>query len=72
MVHGNPILDLDYAEDSQADVDLNVVMTAEGQLIEIQGTAEGAPFSKNDLNQMLILAERGIQEIITLQKSILT
>jgi len=71
IVQGHPILDLNYAEDSQADVDLNLVMTSGGEIIEIQGTAEGKPFSRAELDQMLILAEKGIHEIITLQKSVL-
>jgi ribonuclease PH len=71
IVQGQPILDLNYAEDSQADVDLSLVMTSGGEIIEIQGTAEGKPFSRAELDQMLILAEKGIHEIITLQKSIL-
>jgi len=71
IVQGHPILDLNYAEDSQAEVDLNLVMTSEGQIIEIQGTAEGKPFSKTELDKMLTLAERGIYEIITLQKRLL-
>ncbi len=71
IVQGQPILDLNYAEDSQADVDLNLVMTSEGEIIEIQGTAEGKPFSRVELDQMLVLAEKGIHEIIALQKTIL-
>ncbi|MDF1520921.1 MAG: hypothetical protein P1P73_10640, partial [Brevefilum sp.] len=70
-VQGQPILDLNYAEDSQADVDLNLVMTSEGEIIEIQGTAEGKPFSRAELDQMLELAGKGIYEIIALQKTIL-
>ena len=71
IVQGQPILDLNYAEDSQADVDLNLVMTSEGDIIEIQGTAEGKPFSRAELDQMLKLAGKGIYEIIALQKTIL-
>ncbi|MDT8382380.1 MAG: hypothetical protein RQ728_09025, partial [Brevefilum sp.] len=71
IVQGQPILDLNYAEDSQADVDLNLVMTSEGEIIEIQGTAEGKPFSRAELDQMLELAGKGIYEIIALQKTIL-
>jgi ribonuclease PH len=71
IVQGHPILDLNYAEDSQAEVDLNLVMTSEGQIIEIQGTAEGKPFSRAELDHMLILAEKGIQEVIALQKTVL-
>ena len=61
LVEGSPLLDLDYTEDSCAEVDLNVVMTAEGELIEILGTAEEAPFSRAQLNDMLDLAEIGIR-----------
>ena len=71
MIQGHPILDLNYEEDSQADVDLNIVMTSESRFVEIQGTAEGQPFSKEDLDQMLALAEGGIYQIITLQKQLL-
>lgn len=67
IVQGQPILDLNYAEDSQADVDLNVVQTADGQFIEIQGTAEHQPFSTDALYAMLALANTGIQEIISQQ-----
>lgn len=65
--NGQPILDLNYAEDSQADVDFNIVMTSDQQMIEIQGTAEKNPFSENDLTQMLTLAKKGVQEILALQ-----
>ena len=66
LVKGSPLLDLDYSEDSQADVDLNVVMTAAGSLLEIQGTAEREPFDRRQLNQLLDLAEHGL---LDLQKS---
>ncbi len=71
VVKGQPILDLNYAEDSQADVDLNVVMTAAGQFIELQGTAENEPFSPAALEEMLALAETGVQEIISKQTKFL-
>ncbi|MFW5713559.1 MAG: ribonuclease PH [Brevefilum sp.] len=71
IVQGNPILDLDYAEDSQADVDLNIVMTEDKRFVEVQGTAENQPFSRNELHQMLELAEEGIQQIIAWQKALL-
>ena len=71
IVQGHPMLDLNYAEDSRADVDFNVVMTAEGKFIEVQGTAEHAPFSEDALAEMLSLAKKGISEIIALQKDIL-
>ena len=62
-----PVLDLNYQEDSQAEVDLNIVMTADEKFIEVQGTAEGDPFSQHALDEMLILAKQGIQQIIALQ-----
>jgi ribonuclease PH len=71
MIQGQPILDLNYAEDSQADVDLNIVMTSESKIIEIQGTAEGNPFPRKDLDQMISLAENGIHQIIALQEALL-
>lgn len=66
-----PLLDLCYLEDSDADVDANFVMTHSGKIIEVQGTAEGAPFSKDELMQMLTLAEKGTSEIAELQKATL-
>ena len=71
IVQGQPLLDLNYAEDSQADVDFNVVMTAKGEFIEVQGTAEHAPFSESALAELLSLAKSGISEIIALQKEVL-
>jgi ribonuclease PH len=71
IVQGRPVLDLDYTEDSQADVDLNIVMNDTGRFVEIQGTAENAPFSRSDLESMLSLAEQGLRQILTLQKSFL-
>jgi ribonuclease PH len=71
VVHGQPFLDLDYEEDSQADVDMNIVMTAQGEFIEVQGTGESRPFSKYTLNQLLNLAEKGVQEILNQQSEIL-
>lgn len=71
IVQGQPMLDLDYAEDSQAEVDLNVVMTADDRFIEIQGTAEKEPFSSMALDQMLALAKKGIDEIFLIQKKAL-
>ncbi len=72
LVDGVPLLDLCYGEDSQAQVDMNVIMTADGRIIEIQGTAEGAPFSREAMNTMLDLAEKGIKELVSLQQRILT
>ncbi|CAK0753697.1 truncated RNase PH [Gammaproteobacteria bacterium] len=65
---GIPVLDLDYSEDSKAETDMNVVMDQEGRLIEIQGTAEGAPFNRRQLDAMLTLAGEGIRQIQTLQR----
>ncbi len=65
------LLDLPYEEDSQADVDLNVAMTASGSLVELQGTAEGATFDRKQLNQMLDLAEKGIGELVAAQRAAL-
>ncbi len=72
MLKGQPLLDLDYSEDSRAEVDLNVAMTSDGRFIEVQGTAEGEPFSNADLDKMLALAHKGIREIIALQMQILS
>jgi ribonuclease PH len=68
---GTPVLDLDYAEDSSSDTDMNVVMTGGGGLVEVQGTAEGAPFSRQELDAMLALAEKGIRELVAAQKAAL-
>lgn len=71
IIDGTPMLDLCYEEDSNADVDMNVVMTDDGNIIEIQGTAEGAPFSREQMNELLDLAELGISEITNMQRSII-
>jgi ribonuclease PH len=71
VVRGELILDLDYAEDSQAEIDMNVVETDSGQLVEIQATAEREPFSRKDLGDLLRLADKGIKELIQLQKAVL-
>jgi ribonuclease PH len=68
VVNGTPVLDLCYAEDSSAEVDMNVVMTGSGKLVEVQGTAEGNPFSEQDLSKMLKLAKKGIRELTVIQK----
>jgi ribonuclease PH len=68
IYQGTPILDLDYAEDSNAETDMNVVMTRSGQFIEIQGTAEGHPFSEEEMNQMLRLAKQGISQLCESQQ----
>jgi ribonuclease PH len=70
LIDGQALLDLEYEEDSRADVDMNFVMTGAGLFIEVQGTAEHAPFSKEQMNAMTDLAARGIQKIITRQKEI--
>ena len=67
IYQGTPVLDLDYPEDSAADTDLNVVMTDKGGFIEVQGTAEAAPFTPQELNDMLELARQGINELFKLQ-----
>jgi len=72
IYQGVPVLDLDYAEDSACDTDMNVVMTGQGGIIEVQGTAEGAAFSRAELDQLLSLAESGIKELVQLQKAALT
>ena len=64
---GVPVLDLDYAEDSNAETDMNVVMNNAGHFIEVQGTAEGHAYSRDEMNAMLDLAEKGINEIIAIQ-----
>ncbi|MBI5415594.1 MAG: ribonuclease PH [Candidatus Omnitrophica bacterium] len=65
---GEPLLDLDYDEDSSADMDMNVVMVGAGKFVEVQGTAEKKPFSKKEMDQLLDLAEKGIRELIAVQK----
>ena len=65
---GTPVLDLCYAEDSKAEVDMNVVMTGSGRFVEIQGTAEHEAFSKKQMDQLLALAEKGILELVRVQK----
>src|SRR5690606_12381071 len=71
IYRGTPVLDLDYAEDSSAETDMNVVMTDSGQFIEVQGTAEGHPFCDAELQAMLALARKGISELCVRQKSAL-
>jgi ribonuclease PH len=70
-VDGEPLLDLCYAEDSKAEVDCNVVMTADGRFVEVQGTAEGEPFSRETLDALLALAEKGIRELMAMQQAAL-
>jgi ribonuclease PH len=71
IVGGTPVLDLPYAEDAHAEVDMNVVMTGSGGFVEVQGTAEGAPFSRDELDTMMGLAEKGIADIVGLQRQII-
>lgn len=71
IIQGEPVLDLCYAEDSMAEVDLNVVMTSRGEIVEIQGTAEARTFSRKMLNRMLDLAWEGLQELFRVQKEAL-
>jgi ribonuclease PH len=70
VVKGQPVLDLCYEEDSSAEVDMNIVMTGNGNLVEVQGTAEGAPFSFQTMEQLLGLAKEGISRLISLQKDL--
>jgi ribonuclease PH len=71
LLQGTPLLDLDYAEDSAGDTDMNVVMTGAGGFVEVQGTAEGTPFSRADMDAMLALAEKGIRELVAAQRAAL-
>jgi ribonuclease PH len=68
IVQGTPLLDLEYTEDSACDTDMNVVMTGAGHFVEVQGTAEGAAFSREEMNALLALAEKGITELTLLQQ----
>ncbi|MCL4313037.1 MAG: ribonuclease PH [Actinobacteria bacterium] len=72
IVDDMPMLDLDYGEDSRAEVDMNVVMTSSGRFIEIQGTAEGKPFSHQELDQLLVLAEKGVGELLQIEEATLS
>ncbi|MBA3755700.1 MAG: ribonuclease PH [Nitrosomonas sp.] len=71
VYQGIPVLDLDYVEDSSCDTDMNVVMTGNLGIVEVQGTAEGIAFSREELDSMLDMAQHGIQELVTLQKKVL-
>ena len=71
LVGGQPLLDLDYSEDSVAEVDLNVVQAGDGRLLEIQGTAEGAPFSREQLDVLLDLAQPGLETLMAAQREVL-
>jgi len=70
VIGGAPMLDLAYEEDSRADVDMNVIQTSDGRFIEVQGTAEGAPFERKVLDELLGLAEGGIRQLVELQRTI--
>ncbi len=71
VVQGVPLLDLEYTEDSACDTDMNVVMTGQGGFVEVQGTAEGAPFSRSEMDRLLALADKGIRELNALQRKAL-
>ena len=71
VVQGTPLLDLEYVEDSSCDTDMNVVMTAAGGFVEVQGTAEGAPFTRAEMDAMLALAAKGITELVAAQRAAL-
>ena len=71
IIEGTSILDLAYAEDSTAEVDMNIVCTGAGKFIEIQGTAEREPFTRDQMNEMLALAEKGINDLFVIQRNAL-
>jgi ribonuclease PH len=71
IVDGAMLLDLDYYEDSRAQVDMNLVMTGRGKFVEVQGTAEDTPFSKGDMDQMISLGMQGIRQLSTIQEAAL-
>jgi ribonuclease PH len=71
LVDGQPLLDLPYEEDNRAEVDMNLVMTGAGELIEVQGTAEGTPFDRGRLDQLLDLGWLGVQRLCELQREVL-
>jgi len=72
IVQGTPLLDLEYVEDSACDTDMNVVMTGAGHYVEVQGTAEGAAFTRAEMDKLLALADKGIRELIQLQQEALS
>ena len=72
IVQGTPLLDLEYTEDSACDTDMNVVMTGAGHFIEVQGTAEGAAFTRAEMDALLVLAQNGIQELVAMQRHALS
>ena len=71
MIKGEPVLDLTFGEDSNADVDMNIVMTGKGKFIEIQGTAEGEPFDDGQMQKLIALAKKGILQLVDVQKKTL-
>ncbi|HYG56508.1 MAG TPA: ribonuclease PH [Symbiobacteriaceae bacterium] len=71
IIDGVPLLDLAYVEDSRAGVDMNLVMTGKGEFVEVQGTGEGGPFSRNQLHDLLALGESGVQRLIAIQRAAL-
>lgn len=71
MVGGHPVLDLNYDEDSTAEVDMNIIMTGSGRFIEVQGTAEREPFSQDDMEKLIALAKKGIADIVAIQQKAL-
>jgi ribonuclease PH len=71
ILNGTPILDLDYREDSRAQVDMNLVVTEGYRLVEVQGTAEGPPFTREEMNELMDLGMEGIKGLIQAQKSVL-
>ena len=71
VVQGTPLLDLEYTEDSACDTDMNVVMTGSGGFVEVQGTAEGVPFSRSEMDALLALADKGIRELVAAQRAAL-
>ena len=71
IVEGTPLLDLEYVEDSACDTDMNVVMTASGGFVEVQGTAEGAPFTRAEMDRLLALADQGIRQLVADQRAAL-
>ena len=71
LVEGTPLLDLEYVEDSACDTDMNVVMTGAGGFVEVQGTAEGAAFSREQMDALLGLADGGIRQLVALQRAAL-
>ena len=68
IYQGTPVLDLDYAEDSEADTDANFVMTGDGRIVEVQGTAEKTPFTQDEFLKLLALAQKGVARLVDLQK----